>query len=170
MESLGQGVHRISVGSNAYLVDGDDGVVLVDTGIPGRMPQIRDSLRGLGRGVEDLRAVLVTHAHPDHVGSAAAVVDAGGRPVCMSHRDAAVARGDAPIEPPPMMDLLGPLKVLFALVPRPDPVSVDHEVTEVDRSGWCEACSTAAAGPWTPASRGWPSTSSPRPTSGTADR
>ncbi len=135
MESLGHGVHRMSVGSNAYLVDGDDGVVLVDTGIPGRLPRIRDALRGLGRGVEDLRAVLITHAHPDHVGSAAAVIQGGGNHVCMSPHDATVARGHAAMEAPPMMDLFGPLKGLFALAPKPDPVRVDHEVTELDGSG-----------------------------------
>lgn len=130
MESLGHGVHRLSVGSNAYLVDGDDGVVLLDTGIPGRLPRIRDGLSAIGRELGDLRAVLITHAHPDHVGSAAAVVEAGGRPVCMSPTDAAVARGDAPVQPPPMMDLVGPLKGLFALAPKPDLVAVDHEVDE----------------------------------------
>lgn len=135
VEALGHGVHRLPVGSNAYLVDGDEGVVLVDTGIPGRLPRIRDGLRGIGRDLEDLRAVLITHAHPDHVGSAADVINAGGGPVCMSPVDAAVARGAAPLQPPPMMDLVGPLKGLFALAPTPDPVLVEHEVSERDGSG-----------------------------------
>lgn len=135
MEALGHGVHRLLVGSNAYLVDDDEGVVLIDTGIPGRLPRIRDGLREIGRDLEDLRAVLITHAHPDHVGSAAAVVDAGGGPVCMSPADAAVARGAAPLQPPPMMDLVGPLKGLFALAPTPEPVLVDYEVSEHAGSG-----------------------------------
>lgn len=135
MQTMGHGVHRLSVGSNAYLIDGDEGVVLLDAGIPGRLPRIRDGLRAIGRDLEDLRAVLITHAHPDHVGSAAAVVDAGGGPVCMSPADAAVARGAAPLQPPPMMDLLAPLRRLFALAPKPDALVVDHEVSEADDSG-----------------------------------
>lgn len=135
MESLGHGVHRLSVGSNAYLVDGDQGVVLVDTGILGRLPRIRDGLSAIGRHLSDVRAVLVTHAHPDHVGSAAAVVQAGSGPVCMSPTDALVARGEAPQQPPPMMDLLGPLKLLFALAPKPHPVTVAHEVDATHGSG-----------------------------------
>ena len=60
-------LHILASGSkgNAILVEGPDGMVLVDCGIS------RRSLVGraceLGVSVEDVRAVLVTHEHSDHV-------------------------------------------------------------------------------------------------------
>ena len=55
---------------NFYLVEHPDGLVLVDAGLPGHLAQIGDRL-------PDVRAVLLTHAHPDHTGLAGAAQRAG---------------------------------------------------------------------------------------------
>src|SRR5215208_5643731 len=55
---------------NWTLVTGGDGVMLIDAGFPGHRDEVLGSLRQLGFGVDDLRAILLTHAHIDHFGSA----------------------------------------------------------------------------------------------------
>ncbi|GAA2705026.1 MBL fold metallo-hydrolase [Actinoplanes palleronii] len=72
MREVVDGVFEIPLGYvNVHLVVTDDGVVLVDTGLPGRGATIERALRKLGRSLTDVRAVLLTHHHPDHAGSAA---------------------------------------------------------------------------------------------------
>ncbi|MGZ5371356.1 MBL fold metallo-hydrolase, partial [Aeromicrobium sp.] len=51
------------------IIDGD-GVTLVDTGFPGDKERVIASLGKLGRSPADVDAVVLTHAHPDHIGSA----------------------------------------------------------------------------------------------------
>ena len=51
------------------LLDGAD-VTLIDTGYPGDRAEVEQSLAAVGRRVADVRAVLITHAHIDHVGNA----------------------------------------------------------------------------------------------------
>ncbi|MES1246645.1 MAG: MBL fold metallo-hydrolase [Actinomycetota bacterium] len=58
---------------NWFLVGTDDGVVVVDTGLPGYEAGLEDGLRVLGRARGDVAAVLLTHSHGDHTGGAAAL-------------------------------------------------------------------------------------------------
>jgi glyoxylase-like metal-dependent hydrolase (beta-lactamase superfamily II) len=55
---------------NWTLVTDGNGVMLIDSGFPGHRDDVLDSLRQLGFGVDDLRAILLTHAHVDHFGTA----------------------------------------------------------------------------------------------------
>jgi glyoxylase-like metal-dependent hydrolase (beta-lactamase superfamily II) len=73
------------------LVEGTD-VTLVDSGYPHQGPAVEDSIRQVGRDPGDLRAVLVTHAHTDHIGSAARLARAAGAPVLMDGREVPLAR------------------------------------------------------------------------------
>lgn len=49
------------------LREGQD-VTLIDTGYPGDTARVEDSVRAIGRQPGDVRAVLITHAHVDHIG------------------------------------------------------------------------------------------------------
>jgi glyoxylase-like metal-dependent hydrolase (beta-lactamase superfamily II) len=66
---------------NWTLVTDESGVMLIDAGFPGHRDDVLDSLRRLGFGVEDLRAILLTHAHIDHFGSAIWFAKVHGTPV-----------------------------------------------------------------------------------------
>jgi glyoxylase-like metal-dependent hydrolase (beta-lactamase superfamily II) len=55
---------------NWFLLDSEDGVVVVDTGFPAYRPQLEPGLGVLGRSRDDVAAVVLTHAHGDHAGSA----------------------------------------------------------------------------------------------------
>jgi len=79
---------------NFYLLEDPDGLVLVDGGLPGHLPQLRSYLEGVGHSLGDIRAVLLTHAHPDHTGVAAAARQAGAD-VWVHERDAAGLAGGA---------------------------------------------------------------------------
>lgn len=58
-----------------------DGVLLIDAGYPGSRDEVLDSVRELGFGPEDVRAILLTHAHVDHLGSAIWFAKTHGTPV-----------------------------------------------------------------------------------------
>ncbi|WP_459546685.1 MBL fold metallo-hydrolase [Nocardia sp. X0981] len=76
------GVHRLAHAEvNVYLVEDDDGVTVVDTGLPATFRRITAALRELGRTPAEVRAVLLTHAHFDHIGSARRVHEEWGVPV-----------------------------------------------------------------------------------------
>ncbi|WP_375482370.1 MBL fold metallo-hydrolase [uncultured Jatrophihabitans sp.] len=75
------------------VVDGKD-VTLVDTGYPGDRDALMASIRAVGRRPEDVRAVLLTHAHIDHVGSAAFFADTYGTPVYTDPVEVGHARHD----------------------------------------------------------------------------
>jgi glyoxylase-like metal-dependent hydrolase (beta-lactamase superfamily II) len=66
---------------NWTLVTDGDIVILIDAGFPGSRDDVLASLRQLGFGVEDLSAILLTHAHIDHFGSAIWFAKTHGTPV-----------------------------------------------------------------------------------------
>ena len=92
-EEVVPGLHRIDLGHvNAYVLDTGDGPVLIDTGFPGDELRILGALAELALGPRGLRAIVVTHAHPDHAGGAAALREATGAPIHMHPRDAELVR------------------------------------------------------------------------------
>lgn len=61
---------------NWYLIDsGQAGVTLVDAGLPGYHRQLVNTLKRIGRKPEDVRALVMTHGHIDHVGMAPVLAD-----------------------------------------------------------------------------------------------
>lgn len=86
------GVHRLGNEMvNLYVVEADGGLTLVDAGLPGFYEQLEEFLRSRGRTVSNIDALLLTHAHGDHVGIAERVRQAGV-PVRIHERDAEQAR------------------------------------------------------------------------------
>src|ERR1700679_1682543 len=71
LKAVTETVHLAQGGAvNWMLVTDDSGVMLIDAGYPGDRDDVLASLRQLGYQAEDVRAILLTHAHIDHLGSA----------------------------------------------------------------------------------------------------
>jgi metallo-beta-lactamase class B len=78
------------VGTNelaAYLLTTPAGHILIDGGLPESAPLIEESIRALGFKVEDVKILLTTQAHVDHVGSMAALAAASGGQVMVMAGD-----------------------------------------------------------------------------------
>jgi metallo-beta-lactamase class B len=67
-------IHYVGTrGIGVYLITTPAGHILLDGGMPGTAPLVEASIRKLGFKPEDIRLLLVSHAHFDHVGSLAAL-------------------------------------------------------------------------------------------------
>lgn len=86
--------------SAVYALEVDGGVALVDTCMPGSQAQIMAQLEVVGYGIADLRAIILTHAHFDHTGSAAALAAQSGAEVLAHRNDAPFIEGVSPLPYP----------------------------------------------------------------------
>jgi metallo-beta-lactamase class B len=71
----------------AYLIDTGDGLILIDTAIPESLYLLVDSIYKLGYKLTDIKKILISHAHFDHMGAAAALKKMTGAPIYMSRED-----------------------------------------------------------------------------------
>jgi glyoxylase-like metal-dependent hydrolase (beta-lactamase superfamily II) len=137
---------------HAYLWHDRGGLTLIDTGVPGSASLIAEAVDGLGYRRRDLRRVLLTHFHVDHVGSAAEIAAWGDIAVYAHGADAPVIRGDAAGAAPTLADWEQVLlRQVRAHVPQdpPAPVRVDHEIQDgerIDLGGGVEAVAVAVPG------------------------
>ncbi|MCU1521773.1 MAG: Zn-dependent hydrolase, glyoxylase [Arthrobacter sp.] len=91
--AVADGVHLISEAHvNFYLVESDEGVTVVDSGLPAMWGTLLDALRSLGRRLDDVQAVVLTHAHFDHLGLARRLRTDHQVPVWVHPDDAYIAR------------------------------------------------------------------------------
>src|ERR1044072_951868 len=60
-----------TAGISAFLIAGSKGHVLIDGALPESVDQITANIRALGFRVEDVRILLINHAHFDHAGGLA---------------------------------------------------------------------------------------------------
>lgn len=87
-----------AMGARVTVVVEDGGVLLVDAGLPGSGGAISRGLDALDLSLEHVRCVAITHAHPDHAGGLAEIVDGRDLAVAAHRLDADVIEGR---EPPP---------------------------------------------------------------------
>jgi glyoxylase-like metal-dependent hydrolase (beta-lactamase superfamily II) len=92
-----RGIHRLGDEIvNVYLVEESGFVTIVDAGVPGYFGLIPAALAEIGRSMDDVKAILLTHGHSDHIGFAERARREMSWPVHVHELDAALARGEVP--------------------------------------------------------------------------
>jgi glyoxylase-like metal-dependent hydrolase (beta-lactamase superfamily II) len=87
------GVHRIEDAyTNWYLLEEDGRLTIVDTGLPASWDSLSRALDRLGRRRDQIEAVVLTHAHFDHIGFAERARTELGVPVWVHENDVPLAR------------------------------------------------------------------------------
>lgn len=129
IEQVADDLHVIRGLVNVHILKTDDGLAVLDTGFPGSAPKIRDGVRAIGGTPADVRHIIVTHAHPDHIGSAAALKRETGAIVWAHPVDAPILEagtGFRPIHASP--GLVNRLLTRFVLgrITSVEPVHVDR--------------------------------------------
>ncbi len=81
---------------NWVLVTGDTGVMLIDAGYPGDREDVLASLSQLGYRAGDVNAILLTHAHIDHLGSAIWFANEHRTPVYLPSRGGGPCQAGVP--------------------------------------------------------------------------
>jgi glyoxylase-like metal-dependent hydrolase (beta-lactamase superfamily II) len=118
--------------ANAFLIEADDGLTLIDAGFPGKEAAVFAAIRGLGRSPDQLKHLIFTHGHPDHVGSAAAIARETGARTYMQPLDIPIAESGGPFRP--MRAAPGLLRrvmcnLFFDPDERMEPVAIDQPLT-----------------------------------------
>lgn len=130
VKSVIKGVHIVPMGmSNAYLIEGDEGLTLIDAGFPGKEGAVFGAIRELGRSSDQLKHLIFTHGHPDHIGSAAAIVRETSARTYMHPFDIPMAETGGPFRPlKGAPGLLRPVlcRLFFHPDERLEPVTIDQ--------------------------------------------
>lgn len=100
----------------SYLISTTKGLILINTGVPGSDTMIRRHIESLGFKFSDIKILLATHAHFDHVGAMAAIKQATGAKLMIQKKDAplladggnsdVILGGHGPMFPPVKADRL----------------------------------------------------------------
>ncbi|MDN5286144.1 MAG: beta-lactamase [Mucilaginibacter sp.] len=92
MKQISDKVYQISLGMvNVFLIE-DDGLTLIDTGPKGSADKIFNAIEKGGKDPNDIKQVIITHAHPDHAGSAEEIKRRLEVPLLASQKDAVLMR------------------------------------------------------------------------------
>ncbi len=73
--------------ANAHIVTTENGVLVVDAGMPHTAFRIVGKIRALGYAPHDVRLIVVTHGHIDHAGGARSLQRATGAPIALHRAD-----------------------------------------------------------------------------------
>jgi hydroxyacylglutathione hydrolase len=130
---LSPGVHQIDGvgGANSFLVISDQGVAVIDTGLPGNEKKIVEYARKQGIEPNKLGYIILTHPDLDHSGSAAKLKGMTGAKVAIHQADALRLSGEKKLK-----EVKGPMSLLFGVMGpfmRFTPVSPDVMLKDSDR-------------------------------------
>jgi glyoxylase-like metal-dependent hydrolase (beta-lactamase superfamily II) len=90
---IGKGLYR--VGSdivNSYLIVDQNGITIIDAGLPGYWKLVQAELTSMGKSLSDVRALILTHGDTDHIGFAAQLYRETGVAAHIHEADADRAR------------------------------------------------------------------------------
>jgi glyoxylase-like metal-dependent hydrolase (beta-lactamase superfamily II) len=145
---------RLPVG-HAYLWSDPDGLTLIDAGLPGSAPLLADAIQQTGHEPADLRHLVLTHFHADHIGATADIAEWGEVAVLAHHADAPFIRAAATGPAPDLADWEQPIyeQVMSQLPAQPViPPRIDRELADGDRLGFGDGAVAIAVPGHTPGS------------------
>lgn len=122
---------------NIYVLRTNEGLVVLDTGFPGRTQKILKAVKGIGAAPSDIKHIVLSHCHPDHMGSAAELKRQTGAKVWAHRLDKPMIEAGTTMRQPmcPSPGLRNKLlaKLLAGRVAKVEPVSVDCLIEDGDR-------------------------------------
>jgi len=145
---------RLSAG-HAYLWRDPDGLTLIDAGLPGSAPLLADAIHQTGHELADLRHLVLTHFHADHIGAAAHIAEWGEVEVLAHHADALFIRAAATGPAPDLADWEQPIyeQVMSQLPAQPViPPRIDRELADGDELDFGDGARAIAVPGHTPGS------------------
>lgn len=90
---IAPGVHHFNTDPfNWYVLEEAGRLTLVDAGFPGHFGVFGEGLRSMGREAKDVEAIILSHAHADHMGFAERVAKAAKAPIFIHKNDVAAAQ------------------------------------------------------------------------------
>lgn len=92
---IAPGIHRVGNGLvNSYILEESGELTIVDAGAPSYWNDLPHEIESMGRSMADVRAVVLTHAHTDHIGFAERIRRERNVRVSVHELDARLARGE----------------------------------------------------------------------------
>jgi glyoxylase-like metal-dependent hydrolase (beta-lactamase superfamily II) len=79
---------------SCYLLEEAGEVTIIDAGVPAYYADLTAELAAMGRTIEDVRALVLTHGHEDHIGFAERLRAEHDVPASIHELDVALARGE----------------------------------------------------------------------------
>lgn len=130
MHEIARGIYAIDglKMGRSYLVEGHDGLALIDTSSKSASSGILAAISAIGRRPEDLRTIVATHYHFDHTGNVSTLVERSGAQLCVHEDDVPYVEARSPW--PPSKGLIGPLLNKFA--PEQFSLKVDRALQDGD--------------------------------------
>ncbi len=87
-------LHCVNVGmTTVYLLKGEEGYLVIDTGFARDYPKFRDELAREGIELDEIKALLLTHGHDDHAGFAARLIEETGARLLVHRRSLPLLSG-----------------------------------------------------------------------------
>lgn len=141
---IADGIHRLGSGLvNSYLLVDGGAITIVDAGLPGSWSDLEAELAAMGRSFADIRSIVLTHGHSDHIGFAERA-RGRGVPVSVHEADELLAlgkvpnpaKGSGPIRPLPLLRFLAlTLRKGGWRIPRPTVVGTFRDGATLDVPG-----------------------------------
>ena len=125
---------------HAYLLDDGNGLTLIDTLFDTDAHRILAQVQAIGKTAQDIKHIILTHAHRSHLGGLAKLKELTGAPVYAHEWEADIISGDRRAQPVSMLPYppfrAYPLQIGLNLdISKHVPITVDNFVHEGDRIG-----------------------------------
>lgn len=78
---------------SVHVIDTGAGLMMIDSGYPHMRERIREGMAALALDIRDLRVILHSHGHYDHIGSTVAFKAESGAKTCISRIDNEITNG-----------------------------------------------------------------------------